>query len=324
MTLLLHSDWIAAERARRYRRRMDLRIQTLEAAIEYVNDVGFAMFFPIKGVEAPSLFDAVAGRVRAMSSAHDDPDISLCWGWKDASLGKDYWYYAHLLRRKATLIAPRLWGAFYALTRNYGDLHDYQEQVRDGIMTHEARQIYEALLAQGPLNTIELRRQAQLSARESKSRFDRGLLDLQIDMKALPVGVAEAGAWRYSFIYDIPMRHYPDLVSRAQGGRHGRSLASPDRPARGQRGRRDAAPDRADVPCLRPDPARNRADAGGTGRSRADRGGGDREWRRRGVGLQARFEWRVLSFELKRCRQNKGALFGERPFDSGVYWWRGS
>ena len=214
--LTLSPDWIAAERARRYRRRMDLRVQTLDAAIGFLEDVGFALFWPIKGVEAPSLFDAVAGRVRAISSEHDDPDISLTWGWKDELLGKGYWYYAHLLRRKATLIAPRLWGAFYALTRNYGDLHDYQEQVRDGIMTHEARQIYEALLEHGPLNTVELRRQAQLSARESKSRFDRGLLDLQIDMKALPVGIAEAGAWRYSFVYDIPMRHYPDLVSQAR------------------------------------------------------------------------------------------------------------
>jgi hypothetical protein len=217
--LTLSPDWIVSERERRYRRRPDLRIQTLDAAIEHIDDVGFALFWPIKGVEAPSLFDAVAGRVRELTSEHDDPDISLTWGWKDESLGKGYWYYAHLLRRKATLIAPRLWGDFYALTRNYGDLNDYKEQVRDGIMTHEARQIYEALLGQGPLNTVELRRQSQLSARESKSRFDRGLLELQIDMKALPVGVAEAGAWRYSFVYDIPMRHYPDLVTQARAVR---------------------------------------------------------------------------------------------------------
>jgi len=214
--LILQPDWITTERERRYRRLPELRVQTIEAATAFIDEVGFAMFWPIRDVEAPSLFHAIAGRERSVPSEHDDPDISKCWGWKDESLGGQRWYYSHLLRRKATLIAPRLLPAFYALTRNYGDLRDYLEQVRDGIMTHEARLIYETLLEHGPLHTVELRRKTGMTANESKARFERGLLALQVDMKALPVGVAEAGAWRYSFIYDIPMRHYPSLPEQAR------------------------------------------------------------------------------------------------------------
>lgn len=214
--LILQPDWIATEREQRYRRLPALRVQTIEAATAFIDDVGFAMFWPIKDIEAPSLFHAIAGRERSVPNEHDDPDISKCWGWKDDSLGGPRWYYSHLLRRKATLVAPRLWAAFYALTRNYGDLRDYLEQVRDGIMTHEARLIYEALLEHGPLHTVELRRKTGMTANESKARFERGLLALQVDMKALPVGVAEAGAWRYSFVYDIPMRHYPGLAEQAR------------------------------------------------------------------------------------------------------------
>ncbi len=214
--LTLDRDWLAAERDHRYRRTPERRVTTIDAAEAFVNEVGFAFLWPIKGVEAPSLFQAIAGRERDVPMVHDDPDNSLCWGWKDQSLGGQRWYYAKLLRRKATLVAPRLWAAFYALTRNYGDLHDYLEQVRDGVMTHEARLIYEALLEQGPLGTVALRKAVGMAAEASKTRFERGLVELQIDMKVLPIGVAEEGAWRYSFIYDIPMRRYPELPAQAR------------------------------------------------------------------------------------------------------------
>ena len=39
---------------------------------------------------------------------------------------------------------------------------------------------------------------------------------MQADFKVLPIGVAEAGAWKYSFIYEIVPRHYPDLPERAR------------------------------------------------------------------------------------------------------------
>lgn len=216
MTITIEQEQIDAARAHTYRRTLERCISTIEAAEAFIDEVGFAFLWPIKGIEAPSLFEAIAGRAREVPNAHDDPDLSRSWTWKDQSLGGRRWYYAKLLRRRATLIAPRLWATFYALTKNYGELTDYMEQVIDGVMTHEARSIYEALLDHGPLNTIELRRQANLTAESSKSRFERGLVELQLDMKVLPVGVAEAGAWRYSFIYDIPMRHYPELPQEAR------------------------------------------------------------------------------------------------------------
>lgn len=214
--LTLEQDWIAAQRTHIYRRTQERRISTIEAAEAFIHDVGIAFLWPIKGIEAPNLFHAIAGVERPVPMAHDDPDLSKCWTWKDNSLGSQRWYYSKLLRRKATLIAPRLWGAFYALTHNYGDLNDYMERVLDGKMTHEERLIYEAVLKHGPVGTVELRRLAGLASKENKSRFGRALTELQVDMKLLPVRVGDEGAWRYSFVYDIPMRHYPDLVEQAQ------------------------------------------------------------------------------------------------------------
>jgi hypothetical protein len=37
-----------------------------------------------------------------------------------------------------------------------------------------------------------------------------------VGLKILPIGVAEAGAWRYAFVYEIVQRHFPDLPAQAR------------------------------------------------------------------------------------------------------------
>jgi uncharacterized protein YcaQ len=39
---------------------------------------------------------------------------------------------------------------------------------------------------------------------------------LQADFKALPIGVAEVGAWKYAFVYELVHRFYPDLPEQAR------------------------------------------------------------------------------------------------------------
>ncbi|HUT20750.1 MAG TPA: hypothetical protein VM366_16460 [Anaerolineae bacterium] len=209
-------EWISEQRAQHYRRTPALRVESVEEARAFVDAVGFCHFWPIKGIETPNLFHAIAGRDRAVPNAHDDPDLSRCWGWKDQSLDKRWWHYAKVLRRRATLISLDMLPCFYACSENYGDLEDYLLQYEAGTMTMEARQIYEALLRHGPLDTVRLRREARLASDSSKSRFDRGLTELQVGFKVMPVGVAEAGAWNYAFMYEIVQRHWPGLPAKAR------------------------------------------------------------------------------------------------------------
>ncbi len=207
---------IAALRAERYRRTAALRVQTQEEARAFVADVGFCHFWPIQGVETPNLFEAIAGRTRAVPNAHDDPDLSKCWGWKDHALDKRWWYYGKLLRKRATMVSLDWLPTFYAASENYGDLLDYLAEYDAGQLTAEAKQVYEALLEHGPLDTIRLRREAHLSAESAKSRFDRALTELQAGLKVVPIGVAEAGAWNYAFIYELFHRYYPDVPGVAR------------------------------------------------------------------------------------------------------------
>jgi hypothetical protein len=213
----LTADEIAAARAYRYHRTPARRVQTVDAARAFVEEVGFCHFWPIQGVELPNLFHAIAGRVRAVPMEHDDPDISKSWGWKDGALGQRWWYYGKLVRKRATLVSLELLPAFYACSRNYGDYAtDHLEEYREGLMSAEAKAIYEALLEYGPMHTVELRKKSHMIADNAKYRFEKALTELQAGLKVLPVGVAQAGAWHYAFIYDIVARHYPDLPGQAR------------------------------------------------------------------------------------------------------------
>ncbi len=69
-------SWIDTQRAYVYRRQPDRRVTTVEQAEAFIAEVGFAFFWPIKGMEAPNLFEAIAGRIRSVPNAHDDPDLS--------------------------------------------------------------------------------------------------------------------------------------------------------------------------------------------------------------------------------------------------------
>jgi hypothetical protein len=62
------------------------RVSTPAGALDFVNARGFVYFWPITGVDLPSLWTAVAGN-RSVADDHDDPG-HVTWGWKDDGLTK--------------------------------------------------------------------------------------------------------------------------------------------------------------------------------------------------------------------------------------------
>lgn len=190
------------------------RISSLSQALTFVNTRGFIYFWPIKGIDLPSLWGAVAGD-RPVADKHDDPG-HITWGWKDDALNKKIWYYGKILRGKATMISLEAAPYFYALSENYGSPEeDYLIAYHEGRLTQASKQVYETLLDNGALNTLDLRKTAKLSNAKD-SEFNKALEQLQRGFKILPVGVAQAGAWKYSHIYEIVTRHYPDLSEQAR------------------------------------------------------------------------------------------------------------
>lgn len=211
MTTTISLAQITAFRQTTFRLQSNLRLKSLEDAVEFVNQRGFILFWPSKGLTLPSLWSAVAGD-RPVPDEHDDP-AHITWDWKDASLGKRLWFYGRVLHHRNAMISLADLPYFYALSPNYGSPEeDYLEQYAAGQMTAEARAVYEALLDHGPLDTLELRRAARMTSRESDGRFNKALDNLQMEFKILPVGISQAGAWNYAFVYDLVPRHFTSLI----------------------------------------------------------------------------------------------------------------
>jgi hypothetical protein len=202
-------------RSRTFRFLPRLRLHFERDAIHFVNERGFIFFWPVKNVLLPSLWGAVAGN-RPVPNNHDDP-AHKTWRWKDNLLGKKKWYYARILRKRNTIISLKMLPYFYALSPNYGDPeNDYLIQYEQGLLPKEAKSVYEVLLNEGPLNTLALRRASHLTSPSNASRFNHALELLQADFRILPVGIAEAGTWKYAFVYDVFHHHYPGLIETSR------------------------------------------------------------------------------------------------------------
>jgi hypothetical protein len=210
----LNETHLQRYREKTFRTQTGAQLRSIEEAIVFVEERGFVFFWPVKGMDLPSLWNAVAGD-RPVPNEHDDPG-HITWRWKDSMLDQKRWYYGKLLRRKATLVSLSMIPYFYALSDRVGDVDDYMLLYEEGRLTFEEKSIADALLHHGAMHTIELRQKAHLSSTSAKSRFERALAALQSGLYILPVGVAEAGSWRYAFIYELFDRWLPQVISQAR------------------------------------------------------------------------------------------------------------
>lgn len=209
-------DEIEALRDVRYHRTPELRAHTEEQALGFVNEVGFCLLFGEKGVAIPTLWSAICGSRRAVPRSNRDADIGRTWGWKDSLPSRRLVYYGKLLRDRATLVSLDLLPWFYALSPNYGDVEDYIDQYDEGLLTVEAKNVYEALLNEGAMATSRLRQVAGLAGGANARRFERALVELQRELKIVKVGTSDANAWGYAYVYDLFLRRFPDMPEAAR------------------------------------------------------------------------------------------------------------
>jgi len=201
----------------RYHRTPELRVKTEAEALDYVNETGFCFLYSDRAVEIPTLWAAVAGSRRPWTSSHHDPDISLTWALKDSLPIKGLVHYGKLLRGKPTLVSLDLLPTFYALSPNYGDIEDYILQYKEGRLSAEAKNVYEALLKEGAMSTTRLRRVAGLAGGGANARrFDRAVATLQQELKITKVGISDTNRWGYAYVYDLLIRRHPDVPEQAR------------------------------------------------------------------------------------------------------------
>ena len=203
-------------RDRRYRRLPALRLSDETDALRFLDDVGMALLFSAKSIELPTLWGAICGEDRLVPRHHDDYDLGLAWRWKDTLPERREVLYGKFLKNRPVFISLDLAPSFYALSDNYGDPDDYLEAYRDGLMSEEARRIFEVLLEQGPLPTSELRQAAGISSKGAARYFDRAITELQMGFLIVKSGTSDANRWKYCYVYDLFIHQFPELVAAAR------------------------------------------------------------------------------------------------------------
>jgi hypothetical protein len=196
-----------------YRSSPDKRLQTKEEAVDFINQRGAILFHPAKDIEFPSLWVAKAGN-RPVPNEHDDPG-HITWSWKDELLGQRKCYYGRLLGQKMSFLSIQMLPSYFRLSRNIEYENDYLRLYQMGEMSYETKRIFECLLAEGPLDTLLLRRKAGLWGKENQYRYSKALNWLQTEMMVMPIGIAEVGRWNYGFILDIVPRFFHDLSDQS-------------------------------------------------------------------------------------------------------------
>ena len=152
------------------------RVSTLTEAAQFVDDLGLALVFPADRIEAPSLWEAVAGEdVEPFANGMGD-DESAVWEWKDElPLHGSTWYGKFLYRRGSFLSVDLL----RALYPGEGQTDDH----KDLDLIREAHDIAEVLRG-GPMSTAALRQHIG-----DRSRYDRAVGELHRSLLITSAGV---------------------------------------------------------------------------------------------------------------------------------------
>jgi hypothetical protein len=107
--------------------------------------------------------------------------------------------------------------AIYAMSPNYGELDDYLEAYADGVLSKEAKEIYEALMQNGPMPTSDLRKAVGMKGGgDNARRFERAIAELQMGLKIVKSGISDSNRWKYCYVYDLLLRWMPTLGETAR------------------------------------------------------------------------------------------------------------
>jgi len=156
------------------------RVDSLVEAGRHVDSLGLVLLFPADRLEAPTLWEAVAGEEVepfADGMGHNEARV---WEWKDELPKAGLAWYGKFLHRRASLLSPELLAALYA-----GDGKDTDHRRMD--LSRDAHDIVEALRG-GPLTTAALR---QIVG--NKARYERAAGELHRQLLITSAGVEGRG-----------------------------------------------------------------------------------------------------------------------------------
>jgi hypothetical protein len=210
-------------RDRCFRRQPALRVRSAQAALRFVEAVGFCSTFYRFPEGVACLWEAVTGRgnPRWPRRSHHDAGVGLTWELKDTLPGGKRVYYGKLLKGRPLLVALDVVPAFYALVRGRQRARDYRAEYAAGHLTQTARRLLDALMEEHPQYTRDLRANTFLLEPERTREFERAMAELQQGLWV--VKIEERYEPTFSYRWDLLEAWLPGPV--AEGRRLRRDVA---------------------------------------------------------------------------------------------------
>lgn len=187
-------------------------MRTPADAVKFLNHVGFCVLFPVKGVPLPSLYHAASRRPALVW----DRFCMLIWKWKDELPRRRRAFYAKYFKGRGSFISLAMLPYFLAVEESAAAVEDFDDFYKQGRITHDARAIWEALAANGPMATLELRHSINMETKAGNLRFKKAMLELQRKLLVVHFGAEqETNAWA-SGRFELTARAFPKQVAAAR------------------------------------------------------------------------------------------------------------
>ncbi|MHA6528905.1 AlkZ-related protein [Paenibacillus sp. BAC0078] len=152
--------------------------EEMKAVIDRLGIVPLASLIP----EHPS----VNGLTKA-ENWHTDTELDP-WGWRARFPGEGLAAYGKFIKKKAILVSKEWFPAYVAAA---GSKVDLEERYNSGLATREALTLLQIIRDNQGIETRELRRLAEMKAKEKKTPFDNAVTELQGTLDIVISGVKE-------------------------------------------------------------------------------------------------------------------------------------
>ena len=202
---------LEAHRDHHFRRTRARRVTNEKTALAFINEVGFCAGFTA-GLGVPCLREAIVGTREPALPEHIQHDyaIGMTWRLKDDLPAKRLVYYGKVIAGRPSFIARDLLGAFLRLRVAPGG---YRRLYRDGMLSHCAKLVMDALVKRGAAETRALKLTTGYSQPKSRAAFDRAMKELQEKFLALKV---EERYEPFTYVWDTLDHRWPDAMREAR------------------------------------------------------------------------------------------------------------
>lgn len=184
-------------------------VRTLDDAREFIESVGFALMYPVRGVLAPTFIGASVGsdeKLPAAKQAFNDPRAKTATELMVRLLRDKSAYEANLFRETNFLVAASVFSYFYALVGDRNPKQDPKVLGRNAKLSNLARDAFALIQREGPVS--KARMLEGLGKAISDAALDRALDELWSNLRITRVDYnPEQGSY-----WDVLYRWSPDAI----------------------------------------------------------------------------------------------------------------